>query len=418
MKWRNLILTVLLVPVVLYGALKGYLWYSINSTISQIQSHVGGFATLDYEEIRSPVLGPIGVTGITYTPHGFNEPVSVGSVLVHWNKPQELLDLVEAFYKNTLPKQLKVSINQIKAPLSGDVATWLDANRQVNLNPPLQLPASLWGCGSGSFNSADLRDMGYDFLRVDLRFEYSLNNKSKDFSFYATMRNREMMTLYLEGSAPSSGVSLSLSTIFGTMPRLSNVSITYEDDSYVTRKVAYCSNKSNESEQKYIESHIERVIADLSKSQFFPSKELIDAYREHLTEPSKFTITLNPYEPMGSNVFTQLDQGNFVQWLGLEVMANEKPIKELVAPETLKIAAKDQSEEPVQKEETFNSTPIFKLPEHIGQLARIRTKEGKFHYAYLEKAGADQLTLTQHLVGGSATFVINVRDIDDVSVLY
>ena len=75
MKWRNLILTVLLVPVLLYGALRGYLWYSINSTVNHIQSRVGGFATLGYDEIRSPVLGPIGVTGITYTPHGFSEPV-------------------------------------------------------------------------------------------------------------------------------------------------------------------------------------------------------------------------------------------------------------------------------------------------------------------------------------------------------
>ena len=328
------------------------------------------------------------------------------------------MDLVEAFYKNTLPKQLKVSINQIKAPLSGDVANWLDANRELNLNPAFKLPASLWGCGSGSFNSADLRDMGYDFLRIDLRFEYSLNNKSKDFSFYATMRNQEMMHLYLEGSAPSSGVALSLNTIFNTTPKLSNVSVTYEDDSYVTRKVAYCSKKSNKTEKQYIESHIEQVIADLSKDQFYPSKELIGAYREHLTEPSKFTITINPYEPMDSTVFTQVDQGNFVQWLGLEVIANEKPIKELVAPEAPKIAAKEQAEEPVQKEESFNPTPIYKLPDYIGQLARIRTKEGKYHYAYLEKAGADQLTLTQHLVGGSATFVINVGDIDDVSVLY
>ena len=260
--------------------------------------------------------------------------------------------------------------------------------------------------------------MGYDFLRVDLRFEYSLDNRSKDFSFYATMRNQEMMNLYLEGSAPSSGVSLSLNTLFNNMPRLSNVSVTYEDDSYVTRKIAYCSKNSNKPEKQYIESHIEQVIADLSKTGFYPSEELIDAYRGHLTEPSKFTITLNPYEPMDSTAFGQVDQKNFVQWLGLEVMTNEKPIKELVAPEAPKIAAKEQAKEPVRREESFNSTPIYKLPEYIGQLTRVRTKEGKFHYAYLEKAGTDQLTLTQHLVGGSATFVINVRDIDDVSVLY
>ena len=418
MKWRNLVLIVLLVPVLLYGATRGYLWYSISSTVDQIQSRVGGFATLDYDEIRSPILGPIGVTGVTYTPHGFNEQVTIGSVFVHWNEPRELLDLVQAFHKNTLPKQLRVSINQVKVPLSGDIAGWLDANRQLNLNLPFQLPASLRGCGEGSFNSVDFREMGYDFLRTNLRFEYGLNDRSKNFSFYATMRNQEMMTLYVEGSAPSGGVSLSLNTLFNNVPKLSNVSVTYEDDSYVTRKVAFCSKKSNKSEKEYIESHTEQVIADLSKAQFFPSKELIDAYQSHLIEPSKFTITLNPYEPMDSTVFTKVDQGNFVQWLGLEVMANEKPIKELVASEAPKIAAEEQARKPTQKEETFNSTPIFKLPEHIGQFARVRTKEGKFHYAYLEKAGANQLTLTQHLVGGSATFVINVTDIDDVSVLY
>lgn len=417
MKWRNLIFLLLIIPVVLYGATKGYLWYSINSAITDVQNRVSKFATLDYEGIRTPVMGPVGVDGITYKPLGFDESIEIGSVLVHWNEAHELVDLVKAFYKKTFPEQIRISVNHVNIPLGGDIAEWWDSEQPV-MEKPVGLPASMWGCGTGSFKSNDYRSMGYEFLTANLRFEYSLKGKSKMFSFYSKLENQDMMKLYIDGSTPSSEVSLSLSTIFNSPPKLGNLTVTFEDDSFNKRKMKYCSQLAGTSENQYFEDHINRVVSDLSKSGLHPSEELIDAYRSYLTGTSKLTVTLNPYEPMDSTVLARINPEDLVEWLGLEVTAGETPVKEILAPANLEVVAEEQQKSNQQKEETFNSTPIEQLRDHLGKLARVKTKDARFHYAYLEKAGAEELILTQHLVGGSATFVINVIDIEDVSVLY
>ena len=418
MKWRNLTFLLVIIPVVLYGAAKGFLWYSINSAVTNVQNRVADFATLDYEGIRTPVLGPIGVDGITYKPLGFDQSIKVGSVLLHWNEPQQLIDLVKAFYKETLPEQLKISVNHVNIPFGGDFAEWWDGQQQSTLDLSTVVPASLWGCGGGAFKAADYSGMGYEFLTANLRFEYSLNSRSKIYSFYGKLDNQNMMKFYLDGSTPASEVSASLESLLNSPPRLGNLSITFEDNSFNARKIEYCSKLANMSDEQYLNDHIDRVVEDFSQSGLYPSMELIDTYRGYLTAESKLTFIVNPYEPVNSEVLARVDTENLVEWLGLEVVSGETPVKEILAPKQLESVAEEQQKSNLPKEETFNSTPIAQLPEHVGKLARVKTKDDKFHYAYLEKAGTDKLTLTQHLVGGSATFVINVTDIKDVSVLY
>lgn len=418
MKWRNLIFLILVIPVVLYGATKGFLWYSINSAVTSVQNRVSEFATLDYEGIRTPVLGPIGVDGITFKPLGFDESIKVGSVLVHWDETHELLDLLTAFYKKTLPEQLQISVNSVEIPVGGDITGWWDNEKQPAANSPVGLPASLWGCGTGPFKSVDYGGMGYKSLTSNLRFDYSLNEKLKVFSFYGKLENQNMMKFVIDGSTPSNEVSLSVASIFSAMPRLGNVSITFEDDTFNARKIQYCSKLAEKSEEQYLNDHIEHLVSDYHNTGLYPSTELIDAYRGYLTGDSKLTVNINPYEPMNSEVLARVDPENLVEWLGLEIVAGETPVKEILAPLEAEIVAGEQQKADQPREETFNSTPIEQLPEHLGKLTRVKTKDARFHYAYLEKAGTEELILTQHLVGGSATFVINVTDIEDVSVLY
>ena len=418
MKWRNLVFLVLIIPVILYGATKGFLWYSLNSAVTDMQNRVSEFATLHYESIRTPVLGPIGVDGIRYKPLGFDESIEIGSVLIHWNEAHELIDLVQAFYKETLPEQLTISVNHVNVPLEGDIGAWWDSEHQPTMSTAFGLPASMRGCGTGALKAADYTAMGYQSLITNLRFEYSIKGKSKSFTFYGKLEGQNMMKLYVDGSTPSSEVSLSVDKIFDALPRLGNLSITFEDDSFNARKIDYCSKLANKSQQQYLEDNLQNIVFDLSELGLHPSTELIDAYRGYMKGSSKLTVVINPYEPMDAEVLAQVDTENLVEWLGLEVVAGETPVKEILAPEEVETVAEEQQKTQQPREETFNSTPIAQLPEHLGKLARVKTKDAKFHYAYLEKAGTNEVTLTQHLVGGSATFVINVTDIEDVSVLY
>ena len=172
MKWRNLILLLVILPLLLYGSLKGFLWYSIDAMIKQAQSRAAPSAEITYREIRTSVLGPIGVTGITIRPHDIDDVIKVGSVLVKWKEPRDIIPLLEAIFYKRLPDNLNLSIDRILLSMDGEIMSGLGQQALWESKLPFRLPASIWGCGDGRFQAADLQAMEYKRLQVDVRMEY------------------------------------------------------------------------------------------------------------------------------------------------------------------------------------------------------------------------------------------------------
>lgn len=413
MKKRLVLLLLVLLPAALYGGVRGYLWYSVKDTVSQVQKMLTGQGFLSYREVRSPVLGPIGVTGVTFTPRGFNQSIEIGSVLAHWDEPEQLIKILEAFYKKQLPAELKLSLNRINIPLTGEFAAWFDAPGQL-VTQPIPTPASLHGCGNGAFSSTDLRNMGYESLTIDLRLEYARRGLDQT-SFLIRMRSHDMMALTLEGRLPSGAALSSTTRLLSSGVSLGSISLTYDDESYNKRMLKYCTERTGKPEQQFVDDHVQQLVDELGRYQMAPSDELIAVYRQYLTDPVTLTISLNPYEPLAPGVLYKLDRDNFVDWLGLEISADGKPVKEIRAALQPEIA--EEEAPPQQHEETFQMTPVAELTEHVGRLARIRTKTGVLE-GYLEKANSQELVLTQSLSGGSFTFVVEVEDVALVEVLY
>jgi len=418
MRLRKLIVPLALVPLVLYGGVVGYLWYSMKSTMDQIQHRVSEFASVQYEGIETSILGPVGVTGITYRPHGFNQAVSIQSVLIDWEKPADLFKLLQAFFNNRLPQQLRIAARNIAVPLRGDIGTWWDAQQLVDAESPLKIPDSFFGCGSRTFTSTDLRDMGYEVLASDLRFEYNFSGKSPYVTFYTKARTMDMATLTLEGSIPSNEISFSLRHILSSAPRFANLSLSFDDASYNKRTIAYCAEKTGKTATQFVDDNIQKILEDLAEVNLFPGSDVVDAYRGYLTKATKLTINLNPYEPLGPDTLDKMDHNNFMDWLGLEVIADDVIIKELT--EVVEVAEEETTQTEVSEphEETFQLTPTEELGIHISKLSQVHTRDGRTHYAYLEKVDEEALTLTQHLVGGSVTFTIDTANIVEVLVLY
>jgi len=418
MKKRNLILLLVILPLLLYGGLKGFLWYSIDSTIKSTKALLFPTADVSYKEIRTSVLGPVGVTGLTIKPHGFDDIIKVGSVLARWDKPREILPILEAFYKNTLPVNLNLSIDQIVLSLDGDIAARLGRQELWEAKIPIRMPPSLWGCGTGKFETADLKAMGYNRLNLSVRLEYMRSPVTNTVSFFARARSPDIMVLSAEGSTPSGKSFLSLSTLISSGLEWSSFSFSLDDESYNEKKISYCSGKNGQSPEEFVDDYVKRIAADLEQSNLTPSAELTAAYRSYLTKPARITVNLDPFEPAGMEIFSELGRDNFAQWLGLEVLADEKPVLELLASSRIDAVEAEKLEAEKQKEEQFNPTPVAELRNHLNQFVRIKTQDGKTLYAFIESAGSANLLLTQHLVGGSASFTLDYSDIVEVAVLY
>ena len=88
MRLRNIIILLLILPVLVWGGVKAFLWYSIDATFKQAQDQLSNRADISYREVRTSVLGPIGLTGITIRPKGSDDVIKVGALLATWNEPK------------------------------------------------------------------------------------------------------------------------------------------------------------------------------------------------------------------------------------------------------------------------------------------------------------------------------------------
>lgn len=419
MRLRNIIILLLILPVLVWGGVKAFLWYSIDATFKQAQDQLSNRADISYREVRTSVLGPIGLTGITIRPKGSDDVIKVGALLATWNEPKGIVPILEAFYKKSLPKELKLSANQIVLSLDSDLGDMITQPAKWDWQPPINLPASIWGCGNGGFQPADYNAMGYQRLELNARLEHSISAATGSLDFFLRVRNPDMMTVSLEGSIPVQKNTIpSLQQILSPEFKLASLSYTVDDESYIKKKVSYCSQKSGQSPGEFVNSQIRRIAADLERFSLYPSDELSEAYRNHLTNATRISVNLDPLEPAGRAELAQLEAGNFVDWLGVNVLVGDNALSELFVERQVATEEEKEEESDKPKEETFNPTPITELGTHLSRLARVKTNDGKTHYAYIEKAGPEMLILTQHLVGGSATFELEYSEIMEIAVLY
>lgn len=417
MRPRTLILLLVILPLLTWGAVKGFIWYSLDATFKNVQTRVSHLADISYRDLRTTVLGPIGYTSVTIRPKGYDDVIKVGSILVHWNEPKEIIPILESFFKKSLPLQLRASANLVSFSLDSDLGDALTRTADWEWESPIRLPRSIWGCGNGPLRVVDYRALEFEHINLNARLNYSLSPATDTLKFFLRLRSSGMTSVSIEGSIPTNGKGMPpLRSIFRAGVKLADLSYTVEDESYNQKKTAYCSNTKGESPTEFIEGQIARIGAELEQSNLYPSTELSDAYRDHLTNAARITVNLTPFEPFGLDELSRMRPDTFVDLLGVSVQAGDTPISELFVAR--KGVAEEEDEEPKQKAETFNPTPFAELGSHLNRLARVTTSDGKTHYAYIENASADRLILTRHLVGGSATFELESSEITEVAVLY
>ncbi len=418
MNWRKTLLVLILLPALLYVGARGYLWYSIKNQVDEAQrllAQVGG--RLEYGEIDTSLMGPVGVRQLTLTTNAISDRIDIGSVLLHTSGPIESLKLVRQLNENKMPERINVSLDRIVLPLDGELAGWLDLQQSTQA---ANTPLGTFGCGKGKqFGVSDLVRMGYNQLVNDIRLEYSMDRRQAEYALYVMFRTRDAMSLAVDLTVPSADITTAVRGMQPTLPPIRRVSISYEDESYNKRKLEYCAKLNGTTPAEFLANHVAQVRAFLVGMGFVPSDELMSAYQKFMSAPTKLTVNINPYDALDLTRFRTADVSQLLEWLGLEIEVDGTPIKSLGAPKPEgPVVAEGGTSKPEIPPDTYKLTPISELDKHLNRLLKVYTVDGKLHHAYLDAVGPGELTLTQQLVGGSATFTVPITDIARVLVLY
>ena len=80
------LILILLIPAMLYGVLKGILYYNAKTSVDDIVAATSHMADVRYDGIDTELRGAVTVKGITVQPLGIDDTVTVDSIrlsLIH-----------------------------------------------------------------------------------------------------------------------------------------------------------------------------------------------------------------------------------------------------------------------------------------------------------------------------------------------
>ncbi|MGA8258593.1 MAG: hypothetical protein WB783_00100 [Arenicellales bacterium] len=411
---RNRILLLILIPVLAYGAARVLIWYTVKDAMHRVHDALAPVATVTYARILSPVFGRFGVTGVRVRPHLFNDDISIGSALINIEDPLDKLQFLRTARSRQFPDNLDLSLNDVRIPLTKEVVAWLDER----MTPPEAVEGVPAACRTGtSVTASDMKKMGYDDVTGDVLVHYTYDRRSGDLAAYVKLVIEDMVDATLEGTIPASEVVFNVDQLHG-MPRFSKLSISVSDPSWTSRFNEYCARAMGITAPEYVKTRIADTRQDFESANFEPSDELMKGLESFAAGKSRLTVTLDPQNPIALAQLNNPGGGAdyLIDTLGIGVQFDGHAVDDLGAIKTAETTTTTPAPQQPQQE-AFKPTSIEELPQYLKLRVRVLMTDGNVQRGYLDSIDAEKMVLTRHLVGGSATFDVALKDVKQVLVL-
>ena len=317
---RKSLLLPLLIPLIVFAAVKGYFWYQVKRFVDQAIVQAAPFVDVDYDSIETSFAGHAGIKNIRIYPLGSNDFVKISSIRVLSDDWLYFIKVGTPFDEGDLPNKLGFEINGVVLNLGAEIAEQL-------VQQSAEVDDSFPGCEKSELQGVELlQKLGYTSLTSDIKMSYLFSPESE----YLTVRT-EVVTQDSASMEMSSDIDLGISSLEREQltrlsPKLGGVDITYKDDSFVRRKIAYCAEINGESVQDFTNRHVELTAEQYRQMGFVFSNSLIEGYRQFLTGDGEARLMISADEAIGMQEVMMRSPDEHLKSLNLHLEVDGKVI--------------------------------------------------------------------------------------------
>lgn len=444
--FRNILGITILVLLIAYAAVKGLIYYKFKSSVDTASAQMRIFATLRYEGISSSLLdSSVSLENVSILPSGFEDGVKIDSITL---QTQDVSYLLKGFdsRRGEFPKRINVAMKGFKIDLYGSMIDQLE--RMLN-----QLGGMMKGlipstCGTKLYlGPAEYREMGYDILNSDLEFGYKFTDQGIEMTYDWVTKDVGAAIMAIKMTGPTRPTAMA---VMSNPPQLTELSVAYQDLSYIKRSNEYCAKQGKREVAQYINAEVNKPDKAYALHWgFIPGPGLKQAYRDFLTNPGTVSLTLHPPAGFNQNTIGLYKAEELPALLNMELSVNEKPVTDLSftfkAPDTKSTDKKEMvslqdristfkeilqnkdEAKPVVQQPTkikkgppprFHRVALKDLTRHQDRKVRVYTKNKQIRYGRLDKVTGSALHVTQDIHRGEFTMIIAKGSIAKVEVLY
>jgi hypothetical protein len=396
--------------VVAAATLHVYVTRQVERELASLASQVSPVGSLEWGSVALDLSGQLRIRDIGFQPHMVAGQVRIGQLAFTAPNLIELLQATREFDKGRLPASLGLSIRSLQIPIEGS------GMERMDLPASSGLPFEAAGCdGRETLRISDLPHMDIWNLVSDITLDYRLLNNGERMTLRVGNHTQYLAGLTLDARLHLGSASRDLDLLgrAWAMARLEEVELTYLDLGLRHRLDRFCAGELGLTVEQFRNQHMVAWTAAWGHYGLAPSPEVVNAYRQFVSDPQVIEALLTPTHRLPLTAFTRLERTELLKQLELSLRINQGATAQVgfeAVPVTTRavkhgIRAGGEPEESTDQEDVVRrigwvEIPMTQVSNHLGQRIRMTTTAGDRISGELVEVDAEHLHLRIRGVGG------------------
>lgn len=401
--------------------IKVSLWLSVRSIMSDAVAKLSPFMQVSYEGITSSFDGRVGVEGLKARLPMFDDELRVAHAELQFKGLGDLLAFKERLEEGKFPEQMAVNLKGLEIDVHGPLMQMIHGAPQER---SLHTAISSVACGRSSTIGVDeLLDMGYRTLETDGHFSYLFQPGAQTLSFNLNADTRDMGDYRFSFSLAN--MSEKPGDLRANPPRVSSVTLEFNDNQYLRKVNAYCAARLGQSADEYLQTAIDHLDRALRAQRIALDPALLAALKNYYADPQAMRVELTPSEGVAWDGLEFFAATDVVSMLKPVLLVNQQVVEPLAFSwvDPAAIANPEPNElvraqaEPEQKPIQYEFVSVASLSEYAGKRLQFITYDGAYYQGVLHKVENGKAFLSVQFGTGSAEMFLRLEKIDKVRVL-
>ena len=422
------LLLIALIPVALYGGLKGAMYFKAKTAMDDIVLATSNQADIRYAGIDTEVLGGITVRGITVQPRGLAETIGIDAVRLGSDDP---LFFVRSWdvgpgKADEPPDHLSLQVSGLRMPLDSALfEQYALAAEAATADRP---------CANGpSLEPALLRQLGFTELTVDFGGHYRLDKTTLSLDAGWRMEVQDLQSIDM--SVEMSDVDTqTLSQGAPPQMNLAGFRLAVEvSPAFGQQALKSCALGTDLTVDEWSERYAEQFIAGLAAEGLSLGSGLQRAVRDFYREWGTIEVVAAPAEPVGLLSLAFLPPNRLADALSLRLIVNDKLVTDTrftwerdsgpalsalfgAEPEEAATVSKAKPRRIIVRRD-FETVPAAELASYLDHTVRIKPRGQPLREGLLKRIANNEAEVEQTLHGGKFTVYVPLSQIDSVEAL-
>jgi hypothetical protein len=436
MRIKTLLVALLLVPILLFGAVTYYIRGEARKLVDQAVNALSPVAEVRYAGVSVTFGGEVRVHGIDIRPRIINDSIRIEAIQYQTPGLWFLLTGTDALREGNLPEHSRIELQGIEIGLGGAIGDALDqlaaAASQTGASTPLS------NCGEvRTLDAKTYRRLGYSAFVFDIGLGYRFEPDRGPLHVQTEVRTRDLGVANID--LEFSGAAARMQDMLASEPRLRRFALRYQDLSFTDRLKRFCAQAGDVSVDQFIEAEVNRSDAAYQAQWgFAPGAGLRQAYRHFLEQPGVITIEGVPSSEIDLSALRLFKPDDVVTMLNLRVSVNDQAVTDLsvsvgenveavktpapparaAAVPAKPIAAAPSANVPARPTtDGYRAIAVRELGKYVGHTVRLHLTRGVVREGHLLQIRQGMARVERRSPGGAMTLAIPLGEIEHAEVL-